>query len=154
MKSEKFDKNDVERIVRTINSTVESCSNDNCYDQVLQFFMLTSLLQEHKDDIEKLPIKGHRFLYIKTDTRKNAEEQREKFFTELEKLGRNSHHNKSRLGEPITKEKIFFGDCTFSIARCETFRHDMELQDKIRTEIMAFLWLHKHSLEVDWLRSR
>ena len=146
-------KSDVKGIVRTLKRIVESSSTSNCYDKIVEFFKWTSILYDHREEIESLPIRGHKFLHVKSDTRIDSEDKREKFFCELEKIGRNLHgHNRTRPGEDVTKEKIFFGDCSFSIARCETFEHDKDLQNKVRNEIIVFLWLNKDSLKADWLK--
>lgn len=152
-KMERLTKSEIVCIINELGRIVENSSTNNCYDAIVDFFKRTSFLYDHREEIESLPIRGHKFLHVKNSTRIDAEDKREKFFCELEKLGRNLHgHNRTRRGEEVTKEKIFFGDYAFSIARCETFTHDKNLQTRIRNEIITFLWFSKSSLKTDWLK--
>ena len=154
-KEMRITKNDVVTIARGLNSIIEGCCTNNCYDRALNFFAYTSYIQDHKEDIENLPIRGKKIWRKKTQKREIAEHEREKFFIEIERAGRNlSGHNKTMPGEDVTKEKIFFG-CSpeLSIARWEStaYINDKASQEKVRQEIVNFIWGFYHSFRTDWL---
>ncbi len=151
----KFTKSDVVSIIKELNFIIERCCTDNCYDRILEFFAYTSYIQDRKEDIKKLPIKGQRFWRKKTQKREFAEHEREKFFIEIERAGRDlSGHNKTMPGEDVTKEKIFFGcDPELSIARWESTIHfnDEAAREKVKHEIVAFIWSFYNLFKTDWL---
>ena len=154
-KEVRITKNDVITLTEGLNYIIEGCSTNNCYDRALNFFAYTSYIQDHKQDIENLPIKGKKFWRKKTQKRKIAEHEREKFFIEIEKAGRDlSGHNKTMPGEDVTKEKIFFG-CSpeLSIARWEsaTYLNDKLAQEQVKRQIISYLWSFYNSFRTDWL---
>ena len=153
--------------VLNLNTIIRFINKDNCYEQVVRFFSLTSELQDHSEDLKQfLPcVEGFKFFGLKSEKRKKSEVRRQEaemglkaFLQEVNGAGRDSFGiNRTEFGEKITKDKIFFGNVwgisTFSVREFEgKYRDDAFVQEHVRDQICNFVRSYKNSFNLDWLR--
>ncbi len=143
-------------LVRDLNGIINNINYENCYDRVIQFFNLTSKLDDRWIEISQLPLKGWKFWSFKSKDRKQAEADRAFFFKEVKKAGRCPHGiNRTERGEEVTKDNVYFGDIfgifTRTVATFEAFEGSF-VQEKIRQQIVSFVQSYKDSFKLDWLR--
>lgn len=169
-------KNDLVAHIMNLNSIIRFIDEKNCYDKVVEFFQITSELQDCSEQIKKLlpPLDGFEFHGLKSAKRKRSEINRKRveaglneFLIEINKAGRNGHgrfgrrcgHNRTNPGENVTKNNIYFGDmtdgdCSFmgfiSIYRAERTNDDV-LQNLFRKHIVDFVKNFTGKFNIDWL---
>jgi len=165
--------------VRDLNGIIRSCEYENCYNKVVQFFNITSVLHDHLGDIydfplskppvSKRPLKGVNFFGIKSRARKQAEAERQeqaearkrveakrdRFIAEVTKAGRNPYGiNRTKSGEQVTEHNVYFGNIfglwTGTVAKFEACE-DTYVQEKIRQQIVEFVQSYESSFQLDWL---
>ena len=161
-----FSKNQLVAEVMKLNQIINHINEENCYDKVVEFFTITSYLQDHAREIEEfLPtVRGFNFCGIKSSYRKECEFKRAKaklglnvFMSELNKAGRDKYgHNRTESGEAVSKDNIFFGDIaeiwTFCIADFENkCKNDAYVQENIRAQITGFVKSYEGSFNLDWV---
>lgn len=160
-----FSKNEFVTDVMNLNQIINHINEENCYDKVVEFFTITSYLQDHASEIEELlpPVRGFKFCGIKSSYRKECEFKRAKaelglkvFLSELKKAGRDLYgHNRTKHGEKITKNNLYFGDVagifTLTVAKFEECKNDLYVQENIRNQITNFVRSYKGSFDVDWV---
>lgn len=160
-----FSKNEFVTDVMNLNQIIDHINEENCYDKVVEFFTITSYLQDHAREIEELlpPVRGFKFCGIKSFYRKECEFKRAKaelglkvFMQELNKAGRDMHgHNRTENGEEVSKDNLYFGDVagiwTFTVAEFERVKNDTYVQENIRNQITNFVRSYKGSFDVDWV---
>lgn len=161
-----FTKNEFVTEVMNLNQIINHINKENCYDKVVEFFTITSYLQDHAREIEELlpPIRGFKFCGIKSSYRKECEFKRSKaelglkvFLNELNKAGRDMYgHNRTEHGEPVSKNNIYFGDTagiwTFPVVKFEEeCKNDTYVQENIRNQITNFVRSYKGSFDIDWV---
>lgn len=156
-REQKITKDALISMVNNLNEIIKSINYDNCYDLVVKFFGITSLLDDNWDDVTQLPLKGWKILGIKSKSRKDAEAEYSFFFEEIHKAGRNPYGiNRTAPGEPVTKETLYFGDVwgiwTDTVAKFEKTEDDEFVQEKIRQQIYQFVKSYDKSFKLDWLR--
>ena len=155
---ETFSKDQFITKVQKLNSVIDSINTENCYDKVVEFFDITSYLQDHSEEIKALPLRGTRILFLKTFRRARSEISLEIFMNRLKVAGRCSYgHNRTEPGEPITKANIYFGNvwgiCTYPIKRFEyVFKDSKFVQEHIRNQITEFVKSYKDKFNTDWVR--
>lgn len=160
-----FSKNQFVAEVMNLNQIINHINEENCYDKVVEFFTITSYLQDHAREIEELlpPVRGFNFCGIKSLYRKECEFKRNKaelglkvFMSELNKAGRDMYgHNRTERGETVSKDNIYFGDVagiwTFTVAKFENLKNDAYVQENIRAQITGFVKSYEGSFNVDWV---
>ena len=176
---ERITKQSLISLVWDLNGIINNINYENCYDRVVQFFGLTSTLEDNLSEIGKLPIKcihihrlaGFVIFGFKSKARKKSEEarrgaeeknkriesQRDFFFKEVRKAGRDlCGRNRTKPGEQVTKHNVYFGNTggiwTFPVAKFEELKDDDYVQSKIRQQIVSFVQGYKDSFKLDWLR--
>jgi len=115
-----FSKNQLVAEVMNPNQIINHINEENCYDKIVQFFQITSELEDYSDQISKLlpPIEGLVFLGLKSKKRKRSETNRMRteaglkdFLHEINRAGRNHHgHNRTDPGEKVCADKLYFGN--------------------------------------------
>jgi len=153
---EKLTKQSLISLVNDLNGIIRSCEYENCYNKVIQFFNLTSKLDDRLHEVYDIPLRGWEFWGIKSKDRKRAETDRAFFTKEVHKAGRDSCGiNRTNPGEEVTKNDVFFGDIfgiwTGSVAKFEACKEPF-VQEKIRQQIVNFIQSYKNSFKVDWLK--
>ena len=157
--------NVVAAMIMNLNAVIDHITTENCYDKVIEFFRITSELQDHAKDLEALlpPITGRKFLKWKSSKRKQSEERRakaeelfENFRLEISKTGRNLYgYNRTNPGEYVTKDKVFFGNVwginTLSVEELEKCPDDAYIQIRVRAQIIRFVKNYEHRFKIDWL---
>jgi len=148
-------KSDLKLRVQYLNAIIDNVEYDNCYNNIVDFFKLTSYLQDRKSEILTLSLKGWELLSYASRSRKKAEKQRDSFIDTLDRAGRGTKYNKTKSGEEITKEKIFFGNacgvCNGRISKFES-SDNSEIQGVVRPQIIRFVRSFKGRFSLDWLR--
>ncbi len=143
--------------IKSLRSIIECINEENCYDEVIKFFKLTSELQDCSEGfIGLLPsVEG-------SETNRAKKVGLEQFLEAINRAGRNGHgsrvYNRTNPGELITKNNIYFGNftddvCSFmgclTISQLET-EPDLETQECVRKHITAFV--KSFSFNTDWLK--
>ena len=160
-----LNRNEVVAIIMNLNSVIDHITPENCYDKVIEFFKLTSKLQDSRKELEKLlpAIEGRKFYKWKSSQRKQSEEKRaeaemqfESFMYEISKAGRNPYgYNRTETGETVTKDKVFFGNIwgiiTLSVEELEKCPNDTYVQERVRNQITGFVRTYKNQFKTDWL---
>ena len=164
----KLSKNELLAQVMNLRSIIEHINSENCCDEIVKFFTITSSIQDRAQEIEELlPVvegKMCKFFGWKSDLRKKSETRRfeaekgfKNFMYEINKAGRNPYgYNRTELGEPITKDKLFFGDRsginTITVKKLEECKKDLYVQEIVRFQIVDFVKSYKASFNTDWLQ--
>ena len=161
-----FSKNQFVAEVKNLNQIINHINEENCYDKVVEFFTITSYLQDHAREIEEfLPtVRGFKFCGIKSSYRKECELKRAKaklglnvFMRELNKAGRvKDGHNRTERGETVSKDNVWFGNVagiwSFTVAEFENkSKNDAYVQENIRAQITEFVKSYEGSFNLDWL---
>lgn len=167
-------KNELVAHVMNLNSIIRFIDEENCYEKVIEFFRITSDLQDQSEKFRELlpPIEGFEFHGWKSAKRKRSEINRMKveagldeFLIEINRAGRNGHgsfghrcgHNRTDPGETVTKNNIYFGDTadedcsvigSLPISRLEG-ESNSTIQKCIRKHITDFV--KSFSFNTDWL---
>ena len=143
--------------VQNLKAIVRSISTENCYDKIVEFFTITSHLQDCSNEIRQLPLKGCKVFGIRSKQRKSAEAGLGKFLQQVHKAGRcPSGYNRTKSGEIITKDNLYFGDVygiwTNTVRKFESdCWNDEDVQKHIRNQITGFVQSYKNSFNTDWL---
>ena len=116
-------KNEVVAVVKNLNMVIDFITPENCYDKVIEFFTITSYLQDHAKELEALlpPIEGFKFCWIKSPWRRKSEARRARaeaalrvFIKEINKVGRDGRNsqgcNRTDQGEAISSNDLYFGE--------------------------------------------
>ena len=152
--------------VQNLNAVIATANLDNCYEKILQFFRITSTLQDHSGEFERFlpPIEGIKFCGWRSTQRKKSETKRaqaekalQRFISEISKSGRNLYgYNRTKPGENVTKDKIFFGNTggiiTLTVEEFEKCPNDVYVQEHIRNQIVDFMKSYKASFNTEWLQ--
>lgn len=161
-----FTKNEFVTEVMNLNQIINHINEENCYDKIVEFFTITSYLQDHAGEIEELllpPVRGFKFCGFKSSYRKETEFKRakakvglNKFLSELRKSGRDLYgHNRTKHGEAVSKDNIYFGDIaginTLTVAKFERVKNDAYVQENIRAQITRFVKSYQNSFNLDWV---
>ena len=159
-------KNELVAHVMNLNSIIRFINEENCYNNVVEFFKITSDLQDRSEEIRELlpSVEGTKFCCWKSAKRKhseairlNAENGLNTFMSEINKAGRDLYgHNRTQPGKIVTKDNLYFGDIagihTFTIRRFENeFKDEEDVQKVIRNQIVCFVRSYKDSFKTDWL---
>ena len=143
---------------------IEQTNLSNVYDNIITFFQLTSSLHDSLDEIQASPIATKNPSWLqRIFKKKEAEEidqlirdqerQKRALIQTIKNCGRNmSGHNRTKKGEPITKENIFFGGIMdigeFSVAKWEEFK----TSEIIANQMLEFLQNKKNGFrQTNWL---
>lgn len=167
-------KNELVAHIMTLNSIIRFIDERNCYEKVVEFFSITSELQDCSDQFEGFlpPIKGFKFLWYKSAKRKRSETNRMRteaelrnFLQEIDKAGRDGHdrnrHNRTNPGEMVREDKLYLGEIQtkhgsllnlFSIARAKECK-DEDIQKIMRETIILFVKSFQNKFNTDWLVS-
>ena len=143
--------------VQNLKAIVSNISTENCYDKIVEFFTITSHLQDCSNEIKQLPLKGVKILGIRSGQRKTAEVGLGKFLQQVHKAGRCPYgYNRTKSGETVTKDNLFFGNVygiwTCSVRKFENdCRDDEDVQKHIRNQITGFVKSYRNSFNTDWL---
>ena len=162
---EKLSKNELVAQVKNLNVIIEHINTENCYDEIVKFFTITSVIQDRTQEIKEFlpPIEGIKFWMWKGNRRKRSEAKRaqaekalQRFISEISKSGRSLYgYNRTKPGEDITKDNIFFGNIeginTLSVKELEKHPNDAYVQKHIRNQITEFVKSYKNSFNTDWL---
>ena len=162
---EKLSKNELVAQVKNLNVIIENINTENCYDEIVKFFTITSVIQDRTQEIKEfLPtVKGIQFCGWRSAQRKKSKARRleaekgcKNFMYEISKAGRNLYgYNRTKPGEDVTKDKIFFGNIggliTLSVKELEKHTNDVYVQENIRNQITEFVKSYKNSFNTDWL---
>jgi len=150
-----MDKIDFITKVHYLDAIIDQVEYENCYNSILDFFKLTSDLQDRRLEIYYLPLKGFQFLGMTSRSRKKAEKQRDLFIQTLDRAGRNTTYNRTQPGENVTKDKIFFGNacgvCNGRISKFESSTKN-EIHEVVKPQIIKFVESFKGQFALDWLR--
>ena len=144
--------------VRSLNLIIREISYENAYQKVVEFFRITSSIQDRMEDVYKFPLRGWSFLGIKSRERKQAEIARSVFMSQITSAGRSkSGPNRTERGEAITKFDVYFGGIyeipQLAIADLEAIKAP-GVQEKVRAQIEGFVVGYKHWFNTDWLRKK
>ena len=143
--------------VQNLKAIVDSISTQNCYDKIVEFFTITSHLQDCSDGIRQLPLKGFKVCGKRSEQRKLAEIELEKFLAQIHKAGRCSYgYNRTEPGETVTKDNLYFGDIygiwTFTVRKFEDeCKNVAYVQKHVRNQITGFVKSYKDSFGTNWL---
>ena len=143
--------------VQRLKAIVDSINTNNCYDKIVEFFTITSNLQDRSDEIRNLPLKGLKVWGRRSEMRRAAEIELEKFLEQIHNTGRCSYgYNRTEPGETVTKDKLYFGDVhgiwTFTVRKFEDeCKDDAYVQEHIRNQITGFVKSYSQSFNTDWL---
>jgi len=143
--------------VQNLKAIVRSISTENCYDKIVEFFTITSHLQDCSDEIRQFPLKGFKVLGIRSEQRKAAEVELGKFLRQVHKAGRcTCGYNRTERGERVTKDNVFFGDVygiwKSSVRKFENeCKDDEDVQKHIRNQITGFVKSYRNSFDTGWL---
>lgn len=162
---EKLSKNELVAQVKNLNVIIEHINTENCYDEIVKFFTITSVIQDRTQEIKEfLPtVKGIKFCGWRSTQRKKSEARRfeaekscKNFIYEINKAGRSLYgYNRTKPGEDVTKDNIFFGNIegiiTLSVKELEKQPNDAYVQKHIRNQITEFVKSYKNSFNTDWL---
>ena len=154
---EKITKQSLISLVKDLNGIIRDTRYENCYTRVVQFFNLTSKLDDRWIEISELPLKGWKFWGFKSKDRKQAEADRAFFFKEVKKAGRCPYGiNRTKRGEEVTKDNVYFGDIhgiwTDTVAKFEALENP-SIQEVIRWQIVEFVQSYMSSFNnLDWLK--
>ena len=127
------------------------------YDKVVEFFTITSSLQDRSEEIRNLPLKGLKVWGRRSEQRREAEIQLEKFLEQVCRAGRCPYgYNRTKTGETVTKDNLYFGDVhgiyTFTVRKFENeCKNDAYVQKHIRDQITGFVKSYSQSFNTDWL---
>ena len=161
--------------VSRLNEITKTINEKNCWTQVINFFNLTSYLQDNVEEIVLIPLKGKEtrtvWGYIKHTIRNvfkkerdrtpyfSPEElesikKRDKFIKEVIKGGRDKYgYNRTEKGETVTKDKVYFGGIhglnTLNVTAWESTT-DQGTKDLIAQQIIGFVRSYKDSFNTDW----
>ena len=153
--------------VMNLNTIIRFINKDNCYEQIVKFFTLTSELQDHSEELgEFLPcVEGFKFCGWKSEKRKKSEAFRQEaemglrvFLDEINKAGRDQYgHNRTEFRQTVTTYNVFFGDiCGISTCSTRTCEDDCQddafVQERIRDQICNFVKSYQGGFNLDWLR--
>ena len=154
---ETISKNQFIAEVQNLKAIVDSINTQNCYDKIVEFFTITSHLQDCSDEIRLLPLKGFKVWGKRSEKRRSAEIELENFLAQIHKAGRCSYgYNRTEPGETVTKDNLYFGDVhgiwTFTVRKFEDeCKNDAYVQEHIRNQITGFVKSYKSSFNTDWL---
>ena len=143
--------------VQNLKAIIDSINTENCYDKIVEFFTITSHLQDCSDEIRNLPLKGFKVWGRRSEVRRAAEIGHEKFLEQVHKAGRCSYgYNRTEPGETVTKDNLYFGDVhgiwTFTVSEFQ-YEHgnDAYVQEHVRNQITGFVKSYTKSFDTDWL---
>lgn len=161
-----MERDELTKAVQRLNEVIDSISTENCYDKVVEFFQLTSTLQDRSEEFEVLlpPLSGFKFCGWKSPAFKRSEAERRRvmagltrFLREINKAGRNPYgHNRTEHGQMVTKDNLYFGNVwgiwTFTVREFEDeCEKDTYIQEHVRDQITGFVKGYKNSFNTDWL---
>lgn len=142
--------------VQHLNRVIDEISEENCYNKIVEFFRVSSYLNDYYEEILELPLKD----VSKSD--KNSEHYlelelaRKRFLGELSSAGRCLYgHNRTHPGERVTKDKLFFGNTDgypwFPVNIAERMGGHAEFQATIRRQMTGFVNNFKNCFKTDWV---
>ena len=161
--------------VNRLHEITQTIDEKNCWTKVIDFFNLTSYLQDNVEEIVLIPLKGketrtvwgyikhtisngfkkgrNRTPYFSPEELKSIE-MRDKFIKEVNKGGRDEFgFNRTKKGETVTKDKVYFGNIyglfTLNVNVWEN-TNDKEAQSLVANQIVRFVRSYKNSFNTDW----
>lgn len=126
--------------------TRECINVTNCYEKVVDFFRLVRSIADKKV-YETLPLKGWKFLGIKSKSRRCAEEAKKLFVDSIHEVLSSEHYPRI---EVISGAVLFFGEPIFSVSECKNVI-DPKFQEKTRLEITEFVESFDGKFPLDWI---
>ena len=161
--------------VNRLHEITQTIDEKNCWTKVIDFFNLTSYLQDNVEEIVLIPLKGketrtvwgyikhtisngfkkgrNRTPYFSPEELKSIE-MRDKFIKEGNKGGRDEYgFSRTKKGETVTKDKVYFGNIyglfTLNVNVWEN-TNDKEAQSLVANQIVRFVRSYKNSFNTDW----
>jgi hypothetical protein len=161
--------------VNRLHEITQTIDEKNCWTKVIDFFSLTSYLQDNVEEIVLIPLKGketrtvwgyikhtisngfkkerNRTPYFSPEELKSIE-LRDKFINEVTKGGRDEYgYNRTKKGEKVTKDKVYFGNIyglfTLDVNVWENTT-DKEAKGLVAQQIVRFVRSYKNSFNTDW----
>lgn len=138
---------------------IEQTNLGNVYNNIVPFFQATAELYDRRDEIDSLPLKQKSpsiwmRLFSKEQARKIDEEigelwrQKLKLTQTIKNCGRNmAWNNRTKKGEPVTKENIYFGGIQnlgeLSVAKWEEYKTSCPRTYEIIAHQMVDFMQHK-----------
>ncbi len=116
-----MEKQELKKICDEILNIIDQTNNSNVYETIISFFTLTSQLHDRLDEIQNIPVKQTSpTFWIRVFHKKKAEEidniireqerQKRGLCQSILRAGRQEFgYNRTKEGEIITKDKVFFG---------------------------------------------
>lgn len=159
-------KNEFVAHVMNLNSIIEHINCKNCCDEIAKFFRITSELQDRAQEIKELlpAVEGIQFCGWKSSRRKKSEIRRSEakkgfkiFLYAINLSGRDPYgHNRTKPHEPITKNKLFFGNIggisSITIEELEDNKNDLYIKELVRIQIVRFVKDFKGCFNTNWLQ--
>ena len=154
-----MEKEELKEKCSAIVDLIEQTNLGNVYENIIPFFQATAELFDHQNEIEDIPLKQKSpsfwmRLFSKKQARKLDEEigelwrQKIGLIQTIKNCGRNvNRNNRTQKGEPVTKERIFFGGIKnlgiLSVAKWEEFKMGTPRTYEIIAKQMVEFMNHK-----------
>ena len=155
-----MEKNELKEKCMAISTLIEQTNKNNVFNNVIEFFQLTSELHDRLGEIQAIPLKQKdpsvwMWLFKRKKAKKIDEElgdlgrQKLGLCQTISNCGRTKHwNNRSKEGEQITKHNIFFGGIsglnTLPIAEWEACKTtEPEVYETIANQMNDFIHSHQ-----------
>lgn len=163
-----MEKEELKEKCSAIVDLIEQTDITNVYNNIVPFFQATTELFDQINEINGIPLKQKApYFWMRIFSRKQAKNidetvgelwrQKRALIQTIKNCGRNmSGHNRTKKGEPITKENIFFGGIMdigeFPVAKWEEFKTGTPRTYEIIANQMVEFMKHKKDgfTQINW----